>query len=65
MCFFIQKKLKLEGVSHFSDDIVLSRLKWEFINVNTHTGEKLNGDVDCFQDILDFFQALKKASLAM
>ena len=36
------KKLKLEGVSHFSDDIVMIQLKWEFMNVHTQMGDKLN-----------------------
>ena len=48
-----EKKLKSEGVSHFLEHIVLRRLKWELMSARTQMGDKLNGDVDCFHDVLD------------
>jgi len=55
-------KLKSDGVQYFKDDVSNSRLKWEFANIHTQLGEKLDSNLNCFHDILDFFSNLEEGT---
>ena len=57
-----EEKIGLKGVLHFSDDVSVKHLKWEFMNLHTQCKTELSGTLNCFHDVLDLFAVLKKGS---
>ena len=56
-----EEKIGLKGVLHFSDDVSVKHLKWEFMNLHAQCKTELSGTLNCFHDVLDLFAVLKRA----